>query len=184
MKTDEFWKREGLDHIIPNTGNEFPEGFDVLKTLYEMTRDRKVIEVGCGYGRLASAFNPDLYRGYDINATAVEQAKNKNPDYQFDLIGEELPKSDIVLFYTVLLHISDADIPIFLEKYTANTKSVLVAEIMGKKWRRKGNPPVFNRELKEYEKLFSDLKMKVSNKVDIEYKRYPNTNITFVEFTK
>lgn len=184
MNTDEFWKREGLDHIIPNTGEQFPEGFDVHKVLNEMVGNKTINEVGCGYGRLCQAFAPEKYHGYDINQSAVDLAKENFPQYAFDVIEEELASSDIVLFYTVLLHISDDQISDFITKYTKNTKTVILAEILGTKWRRSGNPPVFNRELKTYTELFYNCGMQLNKKIEIEYKRYRNTNISFIIFEK
>jgi SAM-dependent methyltransferase len=186
MKTDEFWKSEGLSHIIPNTGQQFPEGFNVHEYLHEYVGDKTVVEIGCGYGRLCESFSPAQYTGYDINPSAIEQAKQEHPQYTFILIDNdtEIVDSDFVMFYTVALHISDEFILEFLEKSSKNSENVLIAEILGRKWRRKGNPPVFNRELSEYTKCMEKLGFTESRINEVPYKRYPDTNITFALYSK
>lgn len=166
-----FWIKEGLDHIKPN-GGEFPEGFDVLKTLSELLSGQ-VIEIGCGYGRLSPAF--DDYIGYDINPTAIEFAKTFFPDKEFRLYEGGDYTGESALLYTVLLHIPDVEDLIKKIK----TKRVLVAEVMGRKWRRSGNPPVFNREADEYIELFN---RPLITRVDVPYKWYRDTDITFLLF--
>lgn len=183
-KTDEFWKSEGLDHIIPNTGEEFPEGFNVLEYLSNYIGDQNVVEIGCGYGRLCTAFDTKKYSGYDINPSAISKAVTTFHDYDFYLLKDEVdPKqSDIMLFYTVLLHISDEDIESFVGRFVPTTKKIIVAEIMDRKWRRGGNPPVFNRFLSDYNELFSKFDMKPTNVETVPYVRYKDTNITFVTY--
>ena len=49
----QYWADEGLDHITPDGGEEFPEGFDVFEVLNKLINPSKgELEVGCGYGRL------------------------------------------------------------------------------------------------------------------------------------
>ena len=62
MKRDilEFWRRAQLFHINQGVSEEFPEGWDVRDELREKIGDRRVSDIGCGYGRLCTAFRPDL----------------------------------------------------------------------------------------------------------------------------
>jgi SAM-dependent methyltransferase len=186
MNTDEFWKEQGLNYIIPHIGIKFPEGFDIEKYLFEFIGDRSVVEVGCGYGRLCNAFSNDKYTGYDINPAAIEKAIAENSQYEFVLMEDAtiIKQSDVVLLYTVGLHISDDRITEFLSSITQNCKSLVIAEIMSRKWRRSGDPPVFNRELKDYNAIMKSISFNQKKTSVKPYKRYPNTNITFVEYEK
>lgn len=183
---EQFWKTQGLNHIKPNTGQEFPEGWDVRDFLIDTIKEDSVVEVGCGYGRLCGKFSPAQYQGFDLNPTAVEAAITTNPEYTFSVyeIGSELPLSSWLYFYTVLLHINDDDIVDYLRTVTTNCQRVLVGEILGRKWRRGGNPPVFNREAQEYADIMKQVGWSLVKTTERPYKRYPNTNITFLEFER
>lgn len=43
----------------------------------------KVLDAGCGYGRLASLFDPADYIGVDFSPDFIKLAKERNPDYRF-----------------------------------------------------------------------------------------------------
>jgi SAM-dependent methyltransferase len=181
-----FWKTQGLDHVIPNTESEFPEGWDPRELLSIYGKDRNVLEVGCGYGRLCKAFSPDLYLGIDLNPTAIERAKLENPEYTFSVCEwtREYPKSDMTFCYTVLLHVDDATIQSVVSDLCDSAPTVLVAEIMGRKWRRPGDPPVFNREASEYVTMFAQCSYVMVSTEIRPYMRYANTDITFLEFVR
>lgn len=180
----DFWKSQGLNHIKPNTGTEWPEGWDVRNLLVEKIGNESVTEVGCGYGRLCSKFTPDQYQGVDINPQAITEASNTYPQYTFleYELDSMLSPSDWVLLYTVLLHVDDIDLVHFLETITANCNKVLIGEILGRKWRRKGNPPVFNREKEEYINVMEQIGFGTVTEDSRPYRRYIDTNVTFLEF--
>jgi SAM-dependent methyltransferase len=188
MKQDEiikFWQKEGTKHLIPSTGEQFPEGWDVRPYLESLFPQKgKIIEVGCGNGRLSLSFDFARYLGLDVNPTAIEEAQKLYPQYTFKFIQphEQLPFSEFKFVYTVLLHVSDEAIEGMVNSLVESSSEVLVAEIMGRKWRRAGNPPVFNREVDEYIQLFEAYGCKVIHQEERPYKRYKNTNITFIKF--
>ena len=196
MDTTEFWKKEAHLHIMPNTGQEFPEGWDVRLYLEDLCYGKSVTEIGCGTGRLSSAFQPEQYIGIDISSKALEiaESKNKNHKYLLHNQGDSYPPADVRLVYTVLLHIDDDCIGDFIENLcqdpaTWHTLRVIVAEIMGRKWRRPGNPPVFNREADEYITLFEKCGFELEYHNEKVYERYKNhrlgpSNITFLRFRK
>lgn len=173
--TDEFWRREGLRHLTP-AGKENPEGWDVWSFLGDLAVG-SVVEIGCGTGRLCRAFPPDRYLGTDINPAALARAAEAHPDYSFELYAGQ--SGDTALLYTVLLHIRDEDLPGFVSKIRADR--VILAEVMGRKWRRKGNPPVFNREPEEYVSALQDYSC---IRYDKPYLHYRDTNITFLVFDR
>lgn len=181
----EFWQKEGTKHLIPNTGNQFPEGWDVRPYLQSLFPEKgKVTEVGCGNGRLCLSFNSSRYLGLDINPTAIEEAQKLYPQYNFKLLIPSTPLlfSEFKFVYTVLLHVSDEAIKGIVESLVESSSEVLVAEIMGRKWRRPGSPPVFNREGDEYIALFESFGCKPILNEEKPYTRYKNTNITFIKF--
>ena len=191
MDTTEFWKERGHEYIKPTTGGEFPEGWDVKSYLTELCDGKLVTEIGCGTGRLSPAFPPEHYIGIDICTPALEIAEENNIDYKYILHnqGDSYPQADVRLAYTVLLHIDDDCIGDFIENLcqdpaTWHTLRVIVAEIMGRKWRRSGDPPVFNREADEYITLFEKCGFELDYKNEKVYERYADTNITFLRFKK
>lgn len=66
---------------------------------------------------------------------------------------------------------------------TGSRRFVVLAEIMGREWRRPGNPPVFNRAGQEYIDLFTRHGFAVDDVVTGPYKRYPDIQITFPIFS-
>ncbi|MCG6157843.1 tetratricopeptide repeat protein [Rubinisphaera margarita] len=189
---DSFWKQDQLANIIPRNEElgAFPEGWDVRPHLWELLRihlQRRIVEVGCGYGRLCQAFPTDYYVGVDINPEAVEQARRVHPGYEFQSIDfcDDYPKADAIMAYTVLLHIDDDTIGSMLERICRSTDVVLIAEIMGKaRWRRGGNPPVFNRDAEDYVELMRERGFFLTCQEERPYKHYPDTNITFLKFER
>lgn len=182
----EFWKKEGLRHIKPAVGGEFPEGWNVSDYLKDKVKDNDVIEVGCGYGRLCSSFSATQYTGIDVNPAAIAKAKEVNKKHNFQLYEypNEMPKSSDKIVYTVLLHVDDDNILNMAKVIADSSSRVIIGEVMGRSWRRDGNPPVFNREPEEYIKIFEEAGMKFDNQEDLPYQRYQNTNVTFLTFTK
>jgi SAM-dependent methyltransferase len=171
MTPDEYWRRnKRLQHITP-PGVAMPEvGLaDALKVACQGS----VFEFGCGYGRLASTFTPDGYVGYDINPAALQEARRRNPQHRF---ADDWQHADTFLAHTVLLHIPDDQIKAVLDR--ANLyRRVVIGEIMGRKWRRPGDPPVFNREAEEYEALMGCKAVKYR----VPYPRY-KTDLILLAF--
>jgi len=73
----------------------------------------RVLDLGCGYGRIAAPFidNGWRYTGVDVSPDALEQARDSHPDAEFlekDLL-EWKPKQefDLVLALYVLVHFVD-----------------------------------------------------------------------------
>ena len=179
-----FWKNNSLSNIKPETGQEFPEGWDVVeffKNYMTVEEYGEVLEVGCGYGRLCQAFDSEQYTGLDISEDAVNLARKLNPEYEFEIIPEErlnrsLPHSRTKILYTVLLHQTDEDLPAMVENLCETSRRIIVAEICGRDWRRTGNPPVFNREPEEYIHLFNTYGKYSVSLLKKPYERYKNWN--------
>ena len=181
----EFWRDHALENIKPEIGKEYPEGELALNELRDVVGEDEVMEVGCGYGRLAFLFKPENYRGIDVCPAAIEIAKTEHGNYRFDVVrGDEvLPHTAAKFCYTVLLHVPDYDLEGFVSRLVMTSDRVIIAEILGREWRRNGNPPVFNRELAEYEDQFGKYGMTTCQTTVARYVRYITTEITFMEFT-
>jgi len=149
----DFWREQnGVRHITP-AGKANPEGAWLLPYLADVAAHGRVVEIGCGPGRLACAFKPHAYLGLDLNERSIAEARERNPVHAFDVVQDELPQADVYLFHTVLMHVPDDDLGTLLGKIKAPV--VYVSEMMGRKWRREGDPPVFNREQSEYVTAFA-----------------------------
>lgn len=162
MNPTEYWtNNKELRHLHP-VDNRYPE--DGLFNALREACSGKVLEIGCGDGRLSPVFEPDKYIGQDINPHALNAARISNPDYcySFDWQG-----ADTILAYTVLLHVPDVDIIKMLERMKGY-KRIVIGEILGRKWRTAGEPPVFNRELFEYESVLG----KASRVIDVPCPHY------------
>lgn len=175
----DYWKNEGLLNIIPND-TENPEGFNIQAFVSTLFDDgEKVTDFGCGVGRLTSAFKPENYYGYDINDKALEIAREQNKGFEY---GNTVKYLDSVLFYTVLLHIPDDEIDKLISSIESD--KVVVAEIMGREWRRDGTPPVFNREISDYIEIFESAGFELVQIKNRRYKHYDETDISFLTFIR
>ena len=143
MKFRSYWQGEdGIRNVIPRAGRrgEYPEnpGFDPLKILPDIIKGRPICEIGCGYGRLAEAFEPDKYIGVDCNLEAIVRAKKRLPEYSFHEVNEyRYPPSMAKLAYTVAMHIPDEEYPEFVKAMCDSTgDQIVIAEILGHDKRR------------------------------------------------
>ena len=50
----------------------------------------------------------------------------------------------------MLLHVPDDEIESIIKQAKRNYSRIVIGEIMGREWRRPGNPPVFNRNKEDY----------------------------------
>jgi SAM-dependent methyltransferase len=177
----QFWcENAELKHLTPPGGGA--EGFDVHEVLRGLIPSGTVLSFGCGDGRLAPAFSPERYHGVDINPHAIAQCW-RTSGYGFSLCGDgDLPQADTVLCYTVLLHIDDETIAQTVQRITKAAPRTIVAEILGRRWRKPGEPQVFNRELEEYDRLFAVCGRKRVSMKHWPYLRYNGTFISFMEY--
>ena len=176
----DFWRAQnGVRHITP-AGKANPEGKWLLPYLAEVASHGRVVEIGCGPGRLACAFEPHAYLGLDLNERSIAEARTRNPLHAFDVVQDELPQADAYLIHTVLMHVPDSDLDALLGRM--NAPVVCVSEMMGREWRREGDPPVFNREPSEYAEAFAAHGYVLSHARTETYEHYrkPMTLLKFI----
>lgn len=191
-----YWAGDDLKNIIPQHHGQYPEGWDpaeVLKMMIKEKNPEKVLDFGCGYGRLCHAFDCDSYRGVDLNPHAIEVARKTYPGYRFMEINidSSFEKVDVVFAYTVFLHLDDDTLSnILLRLRESCQKQLIVAEILGREWRRPGLPPVFNRDRADYQELISAQGFEFVDEYRRPYQRYAsmpefsnkNTDVSFLLF--
>lgn len=176
----DFWREQnGIRHITP-AGKANPEGAWLLPYLADVQAHGRVVEIGCGPGRLACAFKPDAYLGVDLNERSIADARARNPQHAFDVVKDELPQADAYLLHTVLMHVPDDELDALIGRMKAPV--VCVSEMMGREWRRDGDPPVFNRDPSEYVQAFQAHGYALSKSTTQIYAHYQKP-MTLLEFT-
>lgn len=188
----EFWKKYGLDHQTPK-GLENPEGWDVRVLLAGMTMNKTVLDLGCGRGRLAPSFHPDLYTGLDPSEDCVKRARSDYPHYTFHVLDDEYPleratsQVNVTLLYTVCLHVQDHEIGAFCARLKSDT--VILAEILGRENRFQYEnddcvEPICSREKEDYMLIMEGAGYVLASETLMPYKRYEDKQISFLIFKK
>ena len=179
----DFWRAQnGTNHITPG-GKWTPEGAWLADFLAGLA-GKEIVEFGCGPGRLAQHFDPARYLGLDITPNAIAVAEEWNPGHCFRLVDEDETigaGADAVLCHTVLVHVPDDDLDGVIGRFAAPV--VLVNEMLGRRWRRDGTPPVFNREMDEYVAAFAAHGYALTDVREEIYAHY-NQPMALMEFRK
>lgn len=170
MDYADMWQGDdGLWNVVQGEKRgRYPElpGFDPRVVLKDLVGSQTVCEVGCGYGRLASAFTSDQYIGVDCNRAALLKAEAENPQHRFERVEDyTYPASDVAFAYTVAWHIPPEEIQQFVAAICKNRLRVIIAEhFSDTKWQLpvRENPvtkgviqPFWARTEKRYEEMFT-----------------------------
>ena len=68
--------------------------------------DDYVLDAGCGYGRMASAFDSEKYVGVDFSEAFIKKARESHPHYSFIIANlKELPFKDKVFDWSFCISI-------------------------------------------------------------------------------
>lgn len=157
-----WWQDDKLRNCWPGDG--LAGGWDETAWIKDniaplLGPDGIVIDYGCGPGRHTLAFTPYHYLGVDLNPYAIDAArentKKEPPNYRFQVIDflQPLAPCDVILAWTVLLHIHDEDLPKVLDQFTAaKPEYIVIGEIMDRRWREVSPPngPFYQRDLDDY----------------------------------
>lgn len=83
---------------------------DLQKLADLVPPNARVLDYGCGNGRMAALFKPDNYLGVDPSKELINIAKELHPNYKFKLINAEErveEKFDAILCLAVIHHLPD-----------------------------------------------------------------------------
>lgn len=114
-----------------------------------------VLDFGCGYGRMASVFEPEFYIGVDVNADCLAEARRRYPEHRFEIVNpkQTLQKVDVVLAWTVMLHIPDEDLEATCLQLRAAAPKIVIVEDMESA--RRAEPPYHHRAAGDYAQAFA-----------------------------
>lgn len=131
--TQAWAKRKAKEHTYPPRDGmgDHPDRY-AYPWLKKTIGDSRLLDFGCGFGRLAHLFPPDRYIGVDICQADIRLAKKENPDHEFRLIkpADELPEADVALLYTVAHHIHADLLPGLAERMSRAVVRVVIVERM------------------------------------------------------
>ncbi len=130
--TKEYWnnrvKEYGKDlQGVVLTAHYFNEFDKRTRALLSLFTDKKVLDMGCGYGRLSDMFTQ--YTGFDFSEEMVNLAHKENPRKNiqvgdFDSITEQYD----VIFEAMCLSSFEMTPKQFFEKVKGNAKIVICCE--------------------------------------------------------
>lgn len=163
------WQGEaGINNVVPQSIGQWPEGkrpdlWPYFKLCAEagiadQLKLPAVLDVGCGYGRLAQCFPPEYYKGVDINAAAILKAKAENPDHTFEHITayDQIPSAVSTLLYFVCYHVPDDEIEALLQQCAFSTEEkIVIVETTGPRTNgnKDGPMPGYRRHASRYAEI-------------------------------
>ena len=93
-----------------------------------------VVDFGCGIGRLYDTLGGlfNNYTGIDISEGMIKEAKENYPNGKFNLINSyaDLRPADMIVCFTVLLHLPPNDIDIFCNSIKNKYKYIFIRQHM------------------------------------------------------
>jgi ABC-type polysaccharide/polyol phosphate transport system ATPase subunit/SAM-dependent methyltransferase len=187
----DHWRADRLANLIPHSPRFgcFPEGWnavDFLRRYAGPLAGSRVVDLGCGTGRLCEAFAPTSYLGLDINEDAVARARADHPGYSFervDFVGD-YPPADLYLAYMVLMYVDDASVAAMLERLCGAAPRILIADIFDREWRQGAYHPAFNRTQDDYERLMTEHRFVLEEQIDKSYAYFPGSHLSFLSFRR
>lgn len=159
----QFWIDDDLRNIQPPGDN--PAGFDevaFLRQVYGLCGAASVLDLGCGWGRLALAFPPEAYLGYDVNPAAINRARALHPRHRFECVAFDhpLPQRDLCVVSSVLLHVDDRNVVDLARRMSRSFGKLLIIEIMQRSVRDvPSQVPAYCRDRADYQRLFASFEM-------------------------
>ena len=167
-KYKKFWIQDNLKNVASINSLYIGEWDmkDYFLKLKDRLECRNVLDFGCGYGRLFPIFIrcPMIYFGIDLNPTAVNKARKTYPKYKNRFVEVDIdslyPQADMVLAYTVFLHLDDDTLKNILSRLKKVCKYIVIVETLGREWRPQYlssyDLPIYNRDLDEYVEMMSE----------------------------
>lgn len=74
-----------------------------VRNILSLWKDKKVLDVACGWGRFAGIFKPENYLGVDFSPEMIRIAKEKFPKYKFECLDfDQINDKDYDLVFEVI----------------------------------------------------------------------------------
>jgi SAM-dependent methyltransferase len=190
-KYKKFWIKDNLKSIT--TFHSLTQGEWDIKDYFRKLRARlecqTILDFGCGYGRMFPCFSdcPTVYFGVDLNPIAVNKARQNFPKYKNRFcevdINSHYAYADMILAFTVFLHLDDDTLKLILTRLHESCKKYLViVETLGREWRPEMlasyDLPLYNRDLDEYVEMLAEVGFELAEKDSKPIPHYEN-NMSF-----
>lgn len=101
---------------------EFEENSRLILSLF---KDKKVLDVGCGYGRLSDIFED--YKGIDFSDGMIELARQKYPSKNFEVATDDTGAYDVI-FECMSLTSFDETPEQFRDRFKDKAKIIITLE--------------------------------------------------------
>jgi len=120
---------EHVEELQEHFTNQIPQLVSEIETVYGSLNGQRVLDLGCGPGRLPEAFsNMSLYCGVDQSKLMISKAKKKFPEHYFTHSGIEYYYDhnpfDVVMCIDVLQHLKNPPeqlLSLILESFNSST---------------------------------------------------------------
>ena len=185
-----FWTKDNLKNIT--TFTSLIQGEWDIKAYMRKLRARlecqSILDFGCGYGRMFPCFEdcPTVYFGVDLNPTAINKARKTYPKYKNRFcevdINSRYASADMILAFTVFLHLDDDTLKDILRRlYDSCKKYLVIVETLGREWRPEMiapyELPLFNRDLDEYVEMLEEAGFRLEEQDKKPIPHYENNPI-------
>jgi 2-polyprenyl-3-methyl-5-hydroxy-6-metoxy-1,4-benzoquinol methylase len=139
-----YTSNEKLKELQFNSGFEAVEHLKRLSFIvneldqhFKLNKDKKVLEIGCGNGRVCKAIASQGYKvkGVDIDNSSIELAKSTNdfPNLEFEAIPAEKLDTresfDAIVCTEVLEHLAEPEVVLEFAKNRLNPNGVLITTV-------------------------------------------------------
>lgn len=150
-----FWKTEGINEYRWSDGPVYHEGEHNVNKIVKFVGGTTVRDCGCGYGRLATKFNPDKYIGYDLHPGAITKAQRMFPTYKFAVWDSPvLDFAETTIFVNGPWCVHDDEIESVIETLCTNTNALVIAEPMEPSLRtEKHDHNIYPRSIETYDTM-------------------------------
>lgn len=185
MRALDWWRNnDALDNIYLRrvAGGPLNDGEEILEALQRVVGERRLLDFGCGFGRLARLFSPSQYVGVDVNPFAIKKARELQPGYQFEeWTGHgQLPAADMALLYAVLIHIPDEDLEFVLGNVVRSAGQVVIADRVNTRDEKPTHfPPTIVRKAADIERIFVGLGCLPVSQGFFDHPGYPRDRLPF-----
>ena len=168
-----FWRRHAT-YLFKRYG-QLRGGYDTLLPLLQQLKPKRLLEIGCGNGRLFQAYREAGVTeivGQDISSTAVQYARQRNfPEatlYLCDVSELEFPENyfDLIVCNRVLQHIPPNKIENTIKKFSLFSNHIYVNELTNEEFNEiKYHASLSNYIfIHDYETIFRKLDFHVEKK--------------------